>query len=489
MNYTIKIADAKKHFIEVTATVSVQNRNEILFQLPAWRPGRYQLANYAKNIRKFTVLNQYNDVVEFIKITKDCWRVISEGCTNLKITYEYYANQLDAGASYCDNDLLYINPVNCLVYYVNAIDSPCELTLLIPDDYKIACQLKIEGKKLLANNYHQLADSPFIASSSLFHHSFNFGSSKIHFWIHGKNPFDKLYLKQLEDDTIAYAELQKNIFGEFPCTDYHFMYFILPYKFRHGVEHEDSTVITMGFTNEDILPEFYDDLLAISSHEMFHLWNVKRLRPAQMWPYDYTKENYSSLGYIYEGVTTYYGDLALLRSGVWSFDTYIKSLENDFERHHTNQGRNNYSVAQSSFDTWLDGYEPGIEGRKVSIYTEGCIAALIADITILAETKGKKRLDDVLKHLYNNTFKQNKGYTDNDYKNALEEVSGLSFNSYFNDIINGCGMWDEYINEALSRIGLEITLSEALKPKITINKNATAIQKNLLKVWSNENLT
>jgi len=488
MDYTVEIIDPHKHFIKITGHVSYVHQDVVLLQLPAWRPGRYQLANYAKNIRCFKAFTDNGKLLPVKKTTKDCWQIITTGLKYFYISYEYYANQYDAGASYANSNMLYINPVNCFMYIADKQDETFTVTLNVPDNYQIACQLTVINKTITANGFNQLADSPFIASAALQKHSFSFGSNNIYFWFMGNNPFNSRLIQHLKKDTLAYAALQSAIFGEFPCKNYHFLYHFLPYPFRHGVEHEDSTVISMGFTKDNLLEEFYDDLLAISSHELFHLWNVKRLRPADMLPYDFTKENYSCLGYVYEGVTTYYGDLTLLRSKIWDFNKYATALEADLDRHYNNEARNNYSVANSSFDTWLDGYDPGIEGIKVSINIEGCTAAMWADIAILKHTGGKKRLDNVMHNLYHTCFKNGKGYTQDDYKNALESTGGFSFEPYFNQLINGFGHWDTYITEMFNAIGCKLILQEnkgIIKTKIVKNKDANIEQNKLFDAWIN----
>ncbi len=453
MNYKVCISNPIEHFVKIQATIQNESLGKLQLQLPAWRPGRYELGNFAKNIRCFQANNREGEALAFSKITKDLWEIQSQGVKEVVVEYEYYANQPDAGACYVNEELLYLNPVNCFFYVVGKMKDKFSVQLEVSKDWKIACQLESKDQLLIAPDFDTLADSPFFASANLHHHVFDFHASKIHFWFHGAAFAD---MAKLEHDTRKYAEAQVKIFTEFPMTDYHFLYLILPDKFRHGVEHSDSTVIAMGPASEINQPAFYNDFLAISSHELFHLWNIKRMRPAEMLPYDFTKENYSRLGYIYEGITTYYGDLMLMRSGVWTFEELAKSFSADFDRHFNNEGRWNYSVADSSFDTWLDGYVPGVKGRKVSIYMEGLIAALVADIQILLATEGKFRLDEVLKRLYLETYKEGIGYSKATYKHLLEEVAGLSFEGYFADLIDGKGKWDEYINNSLNYIGLHI---------------------------------
>lgn len=434
MKYQLSINKAFENFIEIKAQIE-SNEATILLQLPAWRPGRYELANFAKNVRSFKAFSQNGTELMVRKVTKDCWKIFnSPQNSQVIISYEYYANQLDAGACFLNKEQLYVNPVHCFMYQVGKMEEPFDVKLNVPENYIVACQLPCNEHIVKAKNFDELADSPFIASASLQHTEFMVENTKIHFWFQGKHEMD---LKQLEADTLAYTKAQIQIFKEMPCSDYHFLYQILPTPFRHGVEHADSTVIAMGMSNDSLRDDFYNDLLAISSHELFHLWNIKRIRPESMWPYDFTKENYSTLGYVYEGITTYYGDLMLLRSGVWSWEQYVDSWNGDFLRHLNNAGNQNYSVAESSFDTWLDGYVPGVPARKTSIYIEGMLAAMIADLTIIKNSNGKYSLDNVMHDLYHLFYKNNKGYTENDYKLLLEKYAQESFDGYFENIIWG----------------------------------------------------
>jgi predicted metalloprotease with PDZ domain len=482
--YEVKVVDALEHFVEMSAVIANPQKGLIAIQLPAWRPGRYELANYAKNIRKFRVQNEAGDAIGFRKISKDCWEIDAVGLEEFYIRYEYYANQPDAGASYVDEKLLYLNPVNCFMYVVGRLDDAFELYLQIPSSWQIACQLPVEGSTLKAESFDELADSPFFASPNMVHHSFEVKQSRIHFWFEGGVGPDLL---KLEEDTRKYALVQTEIFGELPLKDYHFLYLLLNQKFRHGVEHMNSTVIAMGPAEGFAETDFYNDFLAISSHELFHLWNVKRLRPSEMLPYDFTRENYSRLGYIYEGVTTYYGDLMLWRSGVWSFEEYAKSLAGDLDRHMNNGGRFNYSLADSSYDTWLDGYVPGVKGRKVSIYIEGLSAALVADVMVMEATGCAANLDTVLGKLYEESYKKGIGYSEEMYGRILEEISGISFKSYFEELIHGFGHWEMHLKKSFDKLGIELLITEnedgTLKCSVQIKNNVNDSQRRLFEFW------
>jgi predicted metalloprotease with PDZ domain len=486
MKYSISIADPIAHFVAISAEIDNPLKDDFELQLPSWRPGRYELGNFAKNIRKLKLQDSQGNLIVHRKLTKDCWHIAAKGYDKIYLSYEYYANQADAGASYVDEGLLYLNPVNCFMYVVGRMDHKFELKLEIPNDWQIACQLLSHNNCIVATDFDELADSPFFASPSLVHHQFTLNETLIHFWFHGGAGPDLL---KLEEDTRKYALVQTEIFGELPVKEYHFLYLLLADKFRHGVEHRDSTVIAMGPFNGFEDQAFYDDFLAISSHELFHLWNVKRMRPVEMLPYDFTKENYSRLGYIYEGITTYYGDLMLWRSGVWTFETYANSLAGDLDRHLNNSGRFNYSLAESSFDTWLDGYVPGIKGRKVSIYMEGLLAALIADVMVMEATDCKANLDTVLRRLYDESFKKGRGYSQEMYQRILEEVTGISFKSYFSDVIDGFGQWDFYLKKIFDKLGLEVSVIEnedfTVKCSVKRKENTSEMQDKIFEYWIN----
>jgi predicted metalloprotease with PDZ domain len=228
---------------------------------------------------------------------------------------------------------------------------------------------------------------------------------------------------------------------------------------HHGVEHTTSTVIVMGDGENFDREEKYNELLAICSHELFHTWNVKTLRPVEMMPYDFTKENYTQLGYVDEGVTTYYGDLCLRRSGIWNNELWKESLEKWLNTHHRNYGRYSYSVADSSIDTWLDGYTPGVPWRKVSIYNEGALLSMILDIELIAATNGQKSMDNVMHQMYQKFAKENIGYSVNDYWKTLVDTGLSNANEFKVNIAESAIDYSDYLKNAFEKIGVELIWS------------------------------
>ena len=449
--YTIDCDNAQQHFIKIKVQFPV-DENKTIIHLPSWRPGRYELGNFSKNIKNFKVFNDQNKAVNFHKINKDSWEISSNETKYIKIEYQYYANELNAGSSYYNENQLYVNPVNCFLYAEGKEQFPISLELNIPENYTIASSLVQENNFLLAENFDELADSPFICSENLEKQTYIVADTNFHIWFNNQLniPWERVI-----DDFRNFTKKQIEDFGEFPVSEYHFLIQSLPYLAYHGVEHLKSTVITLG-PSYDLFENRYDELLGVSSHELYHVWNVKSIRPKELLPYNFKKENYSELGYIYEGITTYLGDLYLLKSGVFSLENYLRELSKQFQKHLDNPGRFAYSVSQSSFDTWLDGYVPGVPGRKVSIYTEGCLLAFVMDAKIRKATNNKRGIEEVMKRLYYNFAQNNKGYTEKDFIDQLENICGYSFQDFFNDYVHGSTPYETILLEALDFIGLEL---------------------------------
>ena len=379
MEYKISYKDPHKHFADIELHVDKINSPRLYIQLPAWRPGRYELQNYSRNIQKFEISDDYGNNIPWKKVNRDRWEAETSGVAKIIIRYNYYCYQMDAGGSWLDENQLYLNFINCALYIIGRELEPCSVSLQIPDHYQIACGLSKEGRMLKADNYYHLADAPMIASPTIQQKSYHVQGIDFHIWVLGDlQPDWNLIIHDFQ----KFTEETFRVFGEFPEKDYHFIYQILPFPHYHGVEHRNSTIITLGPAEQFHGKELYEAFVGVSCHELFHTWNALKIRPKELLPYNFTRENYFRTGYVIEGVTTYYGDLLLARSSVFSQEQYFKEVNNLFKKYFDNFGRFNLSLADSSFDLWVDGYVAGIPNRKVSIYGKGAIAAMILDLEI-----------------------------------------------------------------------------------------------------------
>lgn len=453
IKYKLFQKNPASHYIYVDLHIDNITTDVLNLQLPAWRPGRYELGNFAKNIKRVDAFDDKGNVLEFSKSTKDLWHIKTKGISSVKITYSYFANELNAGACFADESQLYVNPVHLCMYVPERMNESCEVELEIPDNYKIAGSMPVKGKTMSAKNFDELADSPFFASANIKTDLYEVNGIKFYIHFNGECKPD---WEKIKKDFSAFTKAQIEYWGDFPVSEYHFLFQVLDHKFYHGVEHQKSTVIAIGPGYHLNDAKTYEDLLGVCCHELFHTWNIKFIRPVEMLPYDFTKENYARTGYVYEGFTTYYGDLMLGKSKVFNDQQYFETLEERLDKHFHNYGRFNLSVADSSWENWLDGYVPGAPYRKTSIYDEGNLVAFMLDVLILKNTQNKKSLKDVCRVLYNDFGKKNKGYTEQDIITICESAAGISLKDFFKNYVYGTEDYEKTLNECFEYLGIEM---------------------------------
>ncbi|MDX5417583.1 MAG: M61 family peptidase [Hymenobacteraceae bacterium] len=448
--YHVSFTNPLTHFIDITITIPHHLGQELYLQLPAWRPGRYELQHFAQKLRHVKATANGEEAA-ISKVTKDRWLVQTKGAEQVEVSYSFYARQMDGGGSWLDEEQLYLNPINCLMAVEEREQEACELKVAIPKDWQIACGLPEKEKHTLeGRNFDELVDSPFIASGNLKKETFEVDGILFHIWMQGDCQPD---WERIRRDFIAYTQEQLEVFGDFPVKEYHYLNEILPYRFYHGVEHSHSTVITLGPGELLMAPALYKELLGVSSHELFHTWNIKKIRPKELLPYNFAQENYFKTGYVAEGVTTYYGDYMLARAGVFTAEQYFEELNTTLQRYFADYSRNNLSVADSSFDLWLDGYKPGVPDRKVSIYIKGALTAMLLDLQLRKATANNASLDTVMRALWERFGKQDIGYTESDYARLVNEIAGVSFKPYFDNFIDGTAPIEGALDEALRYVG------------------------------------
>jgi len=458
MHYKLYIKNPSSHYLYIDLVIDNIDSDALILQLPSWRPGRYELGNFAKNIKKLDAFDAQGKPLTYKKTSKDCWKINTQGNKQIKVTYSYYAAELNAGSTYVDDNQLYVNPCNCLMYVPSKMQEKHTLVLDIPDTYKIATSLHQENKTLTAANFDELADSPFIATQHI--KTIVAPVNNINFHLHfvGECHPDE---ERLKKDFSRFIAEQIAFFNGAHFTAYHFLFQILPQKFHHGVEHTHNTVIAFGPGYHLMHNEVYNEFLGLCCHELFHTWNIKSIRPAEMFPYDYTKENYARTGFVYEGVTTYYGDKLLFTSNLFNEEVYFKSFEERLTKHLHSFGRYNLSVGDSSFDNWLDGYNPGVPYRKTNIYDEGCLIAFMLDVLIMKHTGNKNNLQTVLKNLYDNFYKKQKGYTEEDFTKACSEAANYDFQDFFTKYVYGLEAYEPLLHECAGYIGIELQKQHA----------------------------
>ena len=455
IRYRISCPNPLNHIVHISLRFELnpaQQHQEI--SLPLWRPGRYELANYAKNVIKTEAFAENGLLLEIKKKSKSRWVVKTGGARAVDIQYQYFACQMDAGNSWLHDDQLYLNFINCLLYLPDRIEEEVEIELDLPASYSIACSLRKEGQRLFAKDYYEAADSPVIASDQLQHLSYDVDDITFHVWYKGEIDVD---INKLLEDFRRFTEPQLALFEGLPTADYHFLFQFLPYRFYHGVEHANSTVVTIGAGAEDKIEDLYENLLGISSHELFHAWNVCRIRPKELSQYVFSQEIYFETGYVAEGFTTYYGDLMLVRGGVYGLDWYLRALNRVLKRHFLNLGRFNLSVVDSSVDLWLDGYAAGAPNRRSSIYVEGAVVALVLDLYIRLKSEAESSLDDVMRTLWNDFGQTGRGYEKGDIEAIAEKLCGQPVRELFSAYVDGVESIVPLLTTLVNSFGLLLT--------------------------------
>jgi predicted metalloprotease with PDZ domain len=452
MNYRLSFEAPQQHLIQVELDLSPSGEVPQEVRLSKWRPGRYELGPYIENIANVQAVTQSGRVLAVTKTAYNHWSIAPSGDEAVVLSYTYYAVALDAGASYFGHDQVYLNGVNLFLYQPDRIDEPCRVALRLPADYQLATGMRHEGHTLLAADFHELVDCPVIASPSLQHYGIQVAGVTHHIWFQGEVKPD---MARMAEDFGRFGAAQTALFGGFPAEEYHYLFQVHPRSYYHGVEHQNSTVLAFGPGFRFMQPEFYREVLGLCSHELFHAWNVKAIRPADMRPYDYDRMNYSRLHYVTEGVTTYYGDLMLLKSGVWTLEEFLDVFnESTLKKHYANDGRRHMSLEDASFDSWINGYKPGVPNRKISFYTKGALAAFALDYLIRRGSRNARSLDTVMREMYERFGRTGIGYTRADYQAIAEAHCGLPLDDYFRDYISGTVPMEPLLAEAAAYFGL-----------------------------------
>ena len=451
MEYLIYRTSVPSQFIDIELTLVAEASETIELQLPAWRPGRYELANYAQKLRFLKVVGSSGRSIHLQKITKDRWSFTSQEAGSHRIQYQYHASQMDAGGSWSDDEQFYINFINLAFQVIGREEEEITVRLGLPENYQIATALPFSSPCVLkAQGFQHLVDSPLIASPTLQQFTYQVYDHRFHLWCQGDIHFD---IEALIRHFINFSKAQIDAFGSFPADHYHFLFQLLPYSHYHGVEHQFSTVITLGPAEDLSSKALMDRLMGVSSHELYHFWNVCRIRPKELLPYDFSQEAYIDSGLVAEGVTTYMGDYFLWKSGYYSDRDFLDVVEKWINREFEQFGWKNQSIVQSSWDLWLDGYKPGIPNRKVSIYNRGALISLCLDLMLI---RSGSSLSQVMKAMWDNFGQKGIGYELKDFQWLIAE--GLKDNAaaekFFTQFVYGTEHLLPVLQDCLETVGI-----------------------------------
>ncbi len=480
ISYTVGMLRPHTHLLEVEMHVKhaagsqIPNEERLVF--PVWTPGSYMIREYERHLQDFTAVNAAGPPLKWEKIDKDTWRIVTGGAAEWKATYRVYANELSVRTSELNSDHAFWNNAALLMYLEGFIRAPATVHVLSPQPWKVATGLPaVPGVKntFRAENFDILYDSPFEVSNFKTI-AFNVKGVPHRIVIDGEGNYDAERVRQDVQKIVA-TEVEI-MGGEIPYKDYTFILHLRS-NAGGGLEHLNSAALgypRFGFSlergerlnsaapNPSAQPvRDYRGFLSLVAHEFFHLWNVKRIRPDALGPFHYTKENYTRLLWVAEGLTDYYADLTLRRAGLVSEKDFLTSAAKAFQTLQNTPGRLVQSVEEASFDAWIKYYrqDENSINSQVSYYDKGAILGLLLDLEIRTRSNGAKSLDDVIHYLYNEFFKKERNYTPEDFQRICERMAGTSLEPFFAKYVRGR---DELnYNDALAAAGLQLVTTGA----------------------------
>lgn len=461
--FTVSMSKPHTHMLEIEVRVkhgrAVQPPAQELLVMPVWTPGSYMVREFARHVQDFAAQDASGRALQWEKINKNSWRVATNGAREWRATYRVYANELSVRTNQLNSDHAFWNNAALLMYLEGFLNAPSTLHILAPQPWKVATGLPVApGQKntFRAENFDVLYDSP-VEVSSFRTLSFEVKGVPHRIVIDGDGNYDP---ERMRRDVQKIVEASVELMGgEIPYRDYTFILHLRA-NTGGGLEHLNSTAL--GFRRFNFKPEIgYRSFLSLVAHEFFHLWNVKRIRPDALGPFDYTKENYTKLLWVAEGITSYYENIILRRAGLVTDKEFLASSATAFQNLQKIPGRQVMSSEEASFDSWIKYYrqDENSVNSQVDYYDKGAIVGLLLDLEIRKLSNGSKSLDDVMRYLYTDFYKKDRNYTPADFQRVSELMAGSSLEQFFADYVRGRAELD--YNRALNAAGLRLDTSGA----------------------------
>jgi predicted metalloprotease with PDZ domain len=450
IDYSVSLEHPEKHLFHVTMIVP-DVRGEVTVQMAAWS-ALYQIRDFSAHVQQVEAFAG-TEKAAIEKLDKQTWRVKGNG--TITVRYATFWDEAGPFATQLNSEHAFINPVMILLYVPvqRAEDVRLHLTNA-PKSWRAesSAGVMVEEKEanrsfaIAASGFDSLSDAP--TETGKFE-EFQLAGFKPEIWVvvHG----DNWHKKQVEEDLKRICRYELKLMEGAPFERYTFILHIGKGAGGGGMEHSNSTAI--GVYSDEYLP-------GVAAHEFFHLWNVKRIRPASLEPVDYTKEQYTRALWFAEGVTSTYGAYTLVRSGIWTKDRFYEDLGQQISELEERPANRSQSAEQSSLDAWLDKYPLyNRPENSVSYYTKGQVLGDLLDILIRDRTDNSRSLDDVLQAMNTDFAKQGKAYRDSlDVRLTAEKVAGGSFEDFFQKYVAGTEPFP--YQQFLALAGLELRRSE-----------------------------
>jgi len=455
ISYNVTFPQVQAHYVDIEMNIEHLNQSTLVLKMPVWTPGSYLVREFAKSVEGFTVSANGKEI-PFVKTRKNWWSINTKGLNHVTIKYKVYCFEVSVRTAFVDISHAFLSTSGIFMYPEGMLNQPSTIHIVPFGGWdKVSTSLDMVNNDpftVHAPNYDILFDSPIEVGNQ---DVFGFDAVGVHYQVamYGGGNYDK---EKLKTDIAKIVEQETAVYGENPNKHY---VFIVHNYFRGGggLEHLSSTVL--GASRDAYgTPRGYQNFLSLVAHEHFHLWNVKRLRPIALGPFDYDNENYTTDLWIAEGFTAYYEDIVLRHANLIDADNYLGVMANDINQVENTPGKKFQSIADASYDAWIKAYRPteNSNNSTISYYSKGSVAAMMLDLEIIHDSQTKYSLDDVMRYMYNEYYKTLKrGYTDAEFKKGLEKFAGKNLDDFYKKYVYGVA--DVDYNKYLGYAGYQLT--------------------------------
>jgi predicted metalloprotease with PDZ domain len=460
--FTVTIAKPESHSVDIEAIYPAGERPSIELMMPVWSPGFYRVQDYAGKIEDLSAKGRDGTELKVEHPSKNRWRIETGGAPNVTVAYRLKCNQISVTTNYVGDDLGVFNGAATFPTMVETSRRPHEVRLMLPAKWKrsmTALRPAPDGlpDHYRAEDFEMLVDSPIVAGNPSVHEFEVNGSKHLLVDIGELGAWDgERAARELE----KIVEENNRLWGSLPFRRYLFLNVFR--QGRGGLEHKDSTLLTANPSRTAIAPGDFR-WLSFVSHEYFHAFNVKRLRPVELGPFDYERPPRTRSLWISEGVTSYYGELLVTRAGLAKPESFLAAMSSLIEQLQNSPGRLVQTLEQSSLDVWTSGTSGvGRDNTKtVSYYVKGPIAGFLLDARIRRATGSQKSLDDLMR-LTLKRYGGDRGFTADQFRMAAEEVAGTDLKDWFGKVLSSTDELD--YAQALDWYGLRFaTVAEPAK--------------------------
>jgi predicted metalloprotease with PDZ domain len=470
LSYSLGMDRPSTHLLQVEITAKQVTGPVLRFAMPAWAPGRYAIYDFAKNVQEFTAQGANGQTLPWTQTDKQTWVVNTSDCGGAVVVgYKVFANDLTGSFSQFDTSHGAINGASVFMYLPGNKPDPLTLTIRPPQGWKIVSgfSMSLTQTTFQVPNYDILADTPLEIAPDCWVSDFENGGKTFRVAVHsyGTEPDDGADRSALVDGLKKIVQSEMAMMPEPDFEHYTFLFHFDPgLAMGDGMEHLDSTdIIVRGSLSGNGVSQ----ALETAAHEFFHLWNVKRLRPVGLGPFNYSREVYTRSLWFVEGITTYYSDVNLLRCGVWSPQEFLDRLAGEVHALREDPGRRMMSAESSSFHAWFYDRSPQMQetnfaNSTISYYNKGALLGMLLDLEIRSATRGEKSLDDVMRLMYQKYYEspatsyylRGRSYTEKDILDAVNQVSGSDFTPFFQQYVTGTAPLP--CSEILAKAGLAL---------------------------------